>query len=65
MKELKIIIRQIVLIIKSNFLDEDFEVNKKFIEQLEVIKHINQSLPEAPVLKENKYSIKLIDGKVY
>ena len=65
MKELKIIIRQIVLIIKSNFLDENFEVNKKFIEQLEVIKHINQSLPEAPVLKENKYSIKLIDGKVY
>lgn len=65
MKELKIIIRQIVLIIKSNFLDENFEVNKKFIEQLEVIKQINQSLPEAPVLKENKYSIKLIDGKVY
>lgn len=65
MNELKIIIKQIVTIIKNNFLEENFEVNKSFIKQLEVIKHINQTLPEAPVLRENEYSIKLIDGKVY
>ncbi len=65
MKELKIIIRQIILIIKNNFIEENLDVNKKFVEQLELIKQINQNLPDAPVLRENGYSIKLINGKVH
>lgn len=65
LNELKLIIKQIVFIIKDDFLSDNFEVKQKFIEKLDMIQKINQNLPDAPALRENNYSIILFDGKVY